>query len=172
MSERYCQNPTCHTRNTFSRIRGVKGAKVLRTKKITTKYDYTKYLNYFCDYTCMINWLNKNIERCVLTLGLITKPSETPIDIVNEERKDYYGNDYTRKIVVPLLNSSIKSFSVTHSHSSMSAIIIHPSVIVFQQLFFISLCANSFCILLEDHDITLHPSDVAISTELSVDSLS
>jgi len=104
MSERYCQNPTCHTRNTFSRIRGVKGAKVLRTKKITNKYDYTKYLNYFCDYTCMINWLNKNIDRCVLTLGLITKPSETPIDIVNEERKDYYGNDYTRKTVVPLSN--------------------------------------------------------------------
>ena len=104
MSERYCQNPTCHTRNTFSRIRGVKGAKVLRTKKITRSYDYLLYLNYFCDQTCMLNWLNKNIDRCIGTLGLITKPSETPIDIVNEQRKDYYGNDYTRKTVVPLSN--------------------------------------------------------------------
>ena len=102
MSERYCQNPTCHTRNTLSRIRGVKGAKVLRTKKITHQYDYSKYLNYFCDYTCMINWLNENIDRCIATLGLITKPSETPVQITEKICKDWSGNDYIERKVIPL----------------------------------------------------------------------
>jgi len=104
MQERYCQNPTCHTRDTVSRIRGVKGAKVLRTKKITYLNHYNKCFNYFCDQTCLMNWLQENIDRCIGTIGLITKPSETPINIIEEVRQDYYGKDFIVKTIIPLSN--------------------------------------------------------------------
>ena len=33
----YCHGPNCHTYHTQSRIRGVKGNKVLRTRKVSKK---------------------------------------------------------------------------------------------------------------------------------------
>ena len=37
----WCHNPKCHTYHTTDRIRGVKGSKVLRTRKIRVR-DYSK----------------------------------------------------------------------------------------------------------------------------------
>ena len=33
----WCHGPECHTRHTVDRVRGVKGSKVLRTRKIKEK---------------------------------------------------------------------------------------------------------------------------------------
>jgi hypothetical protein len=60
MSKHICQGPLCHTYDTQSRIRGVKGSKVLRTRN--ARYDNVlqkkhEWLNnweyFFCDERCM-----------------------------------------------------------------------------------------------------------------------
>jgi hypothetical protein len=61
---------------------------------------------------------------------------------------------------------------VTHTNSSMSAMIIHPVATFFQMVFLNDICKYSFKILLLDQETTVHPREVAISTELSVDWLS
>ena len=35
----WCHGPECHKSHTQDRIRGVKGPKVLRTKKVTNRYN-------------------------------------------------------------------------------------------------------------------------------------
>jgi hypothetical protein len=46
----WCHGPSCHTQHTQDRIRGVKGSKVLRTKKIKqfNTQPYINFYNYFC----------------------------------------------------------------------------------------------------------------------------
>ena len=39
----WCHNPKCHTYHTTDRIRGVKGKKVLRTRKIKVRDNYSRY---------------------------------------------------------------------------------------------------------------------------------
>ena len=41
----WCHGPSCHTQHTQDRIRGVKGSKVLRTKKI--KQFNTQHTNFY-----------------------------------------------------------------------------------------------------------------------------
>ena len=62
----WCHGPRCHTSHTQDRIRGVKGSKVLRTRKV--KQDqwnsgerYNMYSN-FCSQGCKNEWLNTHME--------------------------------------------------------------------------------------------------------------
>ena len=53
MAKHICQGPKCHTYDTQSRIRGTKGAKVLRTR--TARYDMNEWISkknekVFCYY--------------------------------------------------------------------------------------------------------------------------
>jgi hypothetical protein len=99
-----CQGPECHTYDTQSRVRGVKGAKVLRTRNARydlqdSRYNDSEWVKpwefYFCDERCMNVWLNTHMTQLINYVGLKTKPSETPIDIVQELRKDWAGHEYT-----------------------------------------------------------------------------
>ena len=82
MSEyKWCHGPNCHKRPTTTRVRGVKGNKVLRTRKIPYNSHYENYYTpykYFCDQTCMHDFLSKHIEEFV-RLHPRTEALETPI---------------------------------------------------------------------------------------------
>ena len=101
MAKHLCQGPKCHTYDTQSRIRGPKGAKVLRTRN--ARYDIDLVHNdwamnweyYFCDDRCLHNWLNEHMTQLINYVGINKKPSETPIDIVQETRTNWSGNEYT-----------------------------------------------------------------------------
>ena len=73
----WCHGPECHKRKTTTRVRGVKGNKVLRTMKIKT--DRVGIWNYFCDQTCMHDFIYKHIEQFA---QLHPRPEalETPIE--------------------------------------------------------------------------------------------
>ena len=44
----WCHGPSCHTKETVDRVRGVKGSKVLRTRKIkTTSWNRDYWFSYF-----------------------------------------------------------------------------------------------------------------------------
>ena len=106
MSEyNYCHGPNCHTYHTVSRIRGVKGNKVLRTRKVSRSYwqsknDFgTKYWDYFCDDRCKHDFLDKHLQA-ILRLEPRSEPLETPVDIVKETKQYGYGDrTYTDTII-------------------------------------------------------------------------
>ena len=103
----WCHGPKCHKRHTTTRVRGVKGSKVLRTKKVPYSshcaQHWKPYL-YFCDQTCMHDFIFKHIEE-IVQLHPRTEALETPIDVVVENRTDYFGNPYKQKIIKEVDNN-------------------------------------------------------------------
>ena len=97
-----CHGPKCHKSHTQDRIRGVKGSKVLRTIKI--KQDRVSIWNYFCDQTCMHDFIVKYINEFA-RLHPRLEALETPIE-VSKETDNWYGRDYTRTIIKEVDNNS------------------------------------------------------------------
>ena len=99
-----CQGPKCHTYDTQSRIRGPKGAKVLRTRNARWDIDSQNdwgYIwdRYFCDERCMNDWLEVHMTQLINYVGIKTKPQESPIDIELTTHKAWNGQDYTRTTI-------------------------------------------------------------------------
>ena len=95
MSEHvWCHGPSCHTSHTQDRIRGVKGSKVLRTRKVKQYSNNINMYSYFCSNGCYNDFANKHIER-VIAIEPRTMPLETPIDVVKEQKTDYFDRPYT-----------------------------------------------------------------------------
>ena len=60
-------------------MRGVKGSKVLRTRKIKTRnWNRGNWYNYFCGNRCYDEYVNKHIEQ-VIAIAPRTEALETPI---------------------------------------------------------------------------------------------
>ena len=78
-------------------MRGVKGNKVLRTVKINVDNNYRNgYWKYFCDQTCMHDFIYKHIEEFA-QLHPRTECLETPSnDPVKEKHGTPYGYSWTR----------------------------------------------------------------------------
>ena len=75
----WCHGPKCHKRHTTTRVRGVKGSKVLRTVKIAlNNYRSGTIWKYFCDQTCMHNFIHTHAEEFI-ALHPRTEALETPI---------------------------------------------------------------------------------------------
>ena len=75
----WCHGPRCHKRPTTTRVRGVKGSKVLRTVKIAlNNYRADTIWKYFCDQTCMHNFICKHAKEFI-ALHPRTEALETPI---------------------------------------------------------------------------------------------
>ena len=101
----WCHGPHCHERKTTTRVRGVKGSKVLRTMKIARGYpDGRGVWNYFCDQTCMHDFFWKHYREFI-ALYPRTEALETPIDVEVETRTDYFGNPYKQKVIKEVDNN-------------------------------------------------------------------
>ena len=95
----WCHGPNCHTSHTQDRIRGVKGSKVLRTRKVrqdqwNTGQHFSMY-SYFCSQGCYNDFANKHV-RVVIAIAPRTEALETPIDVVKEQATDWRGQPYIR----------------------------------------------------------------------------
>ena len=93
MSYNWCHNPDCHTYHTTDRIRGVKGSKVLRTRKIKVRdysqsYYWQGWENHFCRVACFFNYVKKHVAE-IVALAPVHEPSEKPIDVIVENRDTY-----------------------------------------------------------------------------------
>ena len=84
MSEyNWCHNPDCHKIETQSRIRGTGDNKVLRTMRIKVgRYgEYQPNIwNYFCNQSCLMQFLNKFGQEIANTYS-VKQPSETPVKV-------------------------------------------------------------------------------------------
>ena len=76
----WCHGPKCHESRTQDRVRGVKGSKVLRTKKIkTAKWNVDNGYQYFCSTGCWNDFFLKYAQQCV-AIAPRHEPLETPIE--------------------------------------------------------------------------------------------
>ena len=103
----WCHGPNCHKRETTTRVRGVKGSKVLRTMKINVSGKYPQGVwKYFCDQTCMHDFIHTHAEEFI---ALHPRPEalETPIkDPVKTTHTTSYGYRYTNTEIKPIDNNT------------------------------------------------------------------
>ena len=114
MTRHYCQGTKCHTYDTQSRIRGVKGAKVLRTRYAygsSDSWNTNRWELYFCDERCMNDWLREHIANFMNIVGIKTKPQETPIEVIKEVKTGWRG-EYV-DTTIKLLNQPTQEDTVT-----------------------------------------------------------
>jgi hypothetical protein len=104
----WCHGPSCHKSHTQDRIRGVKGSKVLRTKKVAQgTYNSGEHLNmysYFCSQRCYNDFANTYVQQ-VIAIAPRTEPLETPIDVVKEQTTDWQGNPYIETKIIAVDNN-------------------------------------------------------------------
>jgi hypothetical protein len=107
MSEHvWCHGPSCHLNHTLDRVRGSKGSKVLRTRKIQFNPEYINMYSYFCSNGCYNEFANKYIQQ-VIAIAPRTEPLETPIEVTKEQRQ--YGwrdGTYTETVINRVDSSS------------------------------------------------------------------
>ena len=81
MSYNWCHGPKCHTSHTVDRIRGNKGNKVLRTRKITeTNWNSNTVWSHFCSQGCWNDFAFAHWDEFI-RLHPRTEPLETPIEV-------------------------------------------------------------------------------------------
>ena len=100
----WCHGPNCHTSHTQDRIRGVKGSKVLRTRKVKRAGEHMSMYSYFCSNSCYNNFAHKHIQE-IVAIAPRTEALETPIDVVKEHARDWSGRDYIETKIIAVDNN-------------------------------------------------------------------
>jgi len=102
----WCHGPQCHKKHTVDRVRGVKGSKVLRTRKIKTYNGNRGWYNFFCSQGCYDDFANTYINQ-VLAIAPRTECLETPIqDPVKTKHTSSYGYSWTTTEIKEVDNNS------------------------------------------------------------------
>ena len=101
MSEsKWRHGPNRHTHHTQDRIRGVKGNKVLRTKRIKqNSWNENSYYSTFCSQGCYTDFLNAHWDEFT-RLHPRTEPLETPINVTKENYENRWGSHVITNIEV------------------------------------------------------------------------
>ena len=95
----WCHGPNCHTNHTVDRVRGSKGAKVLRTRKIKFyESRYNNFYNYFCSNSCYNDFAHKYVQQ-IIAIAPRREPLETPVNVTKEEREGWSGQTYIRTTI-------------------------------------------------------------------------
>ena len=102
----WCHGPKCHKSHTQDRIRGVKGSKVLRTRKIKqTQWNHNNQFSHFCSQGCWNDFAFTHWEEFI---NLHPRPEalETPIEVEVETLTDWRGQPYQSKVIKKIDNNS------------------------------------------------------------------
>ena len=102
----WCHGPECHTKVTTDRVRGSKGSKVLRTRKIKINDNGypSGFYKYFCSNGCYNDFANENAEQ-IIKIAPRHEPLETPIEVREETQvRRWDGFEYKTKVIDKLSN--------------------------------------------------------------------
>ena len=86
----WCHNPNCHTIETQSRVRGSGTNKVLRTRKIKVRENFSDchwwqgWENHFCNLSCFFQFTKIHWQE-IVRIAPGTKAQETPIKVEKEK---------------------------------------------------------------------------------------
>ena len=103
----WCHGPKCHKSHTLDRVRGVKGSKVLRTRKVKpySRPPYTNLYDYFCSLGCYNDFAQTHIRE-IVAIAPRTEALETPIqDPVKTTHTTSYGYTYTDTKIIEVDNA-------------------------------------------------------------------
>jgi len=103
----WCHGPECHTKQTQDRVRGVKGNKVLRTRKVKVSeyWSVNSSWNYFCSHHCQQDFWNAYGPQ-IRAIAPRNEPLETPVNVSKEERTNTWSDrTYTETIIEPINNN-------------------------------------------------------------------
>jgi cytoskeletal protein RodZ len=97
----WCHGPQCHEKHTVDRVRGVKGSKVLRTRKIKlNQWNSSGQWGFFCSNHCQ-NDFWKTYATQIVAIAPRTEALETPINVTKEVHEStYWGRQINTKIEV------------------------------------------------------------------------
>ena len=104
----WCHGPNCHTYSTTDRVRGSKGSKVLRTRKVKQHNGIqlgTSFYNWFCSNGCYNDFANKHVEQ-IIRIAPRPTPLETPIEDPKKETEHHRWGSYTRTIINKIDNEN------------------------------------------------------------------
>ena len=88
----WCHGPKCHTNHTVDRVRGVKGSKVLRTRKIKQdSWNSNTFFSHFCSQGCWNDFAHAHWEEFI-RLHPRTEALETPI--LDPKKECYHTSSY------------------------------------------------------------------------------
>ena len=92
----WCHGPECHTKVTTDRVRGSKGSKVLRTRKVKQHTEYSHYnpnswYNWFCSMGCYNDFANEHADA-MRRIAPRTEPLETRIE---DPKKTEHSHEYS-----------------------------------------------------------------------------
>ena len=107
MSHVWCHGPNCHTYVTTDRVRGSKGSKVLRTRKLKIHNpNYIHMYSYFCSNSCYNEFANKYIEQ-IIRIAPRLEPLETKIEDPKREKcTTGWGHTYYTTTINKIDNDS------------------------------------------------------------------
>ena len=97
----WCHGPTCHEKATTDRVRGTKGNKVLRTRKvkISSYGEPNMSWNWFCSHTCERDFWDKYGNQ-IRQIAPRTEALETPIeDPKKTTTTTEWGYTYTDTVI-------------------------------------------------------------------------
>ena len=101
----WCHGPSCHKSHTQDRIRGVKGSKVLRTKKVKEQtWTSTSFYAYFCSQGCYNDFANTYVQQ-VIAIAPRTEALETPINVTKEQSTGWNGHTYMETKITTVDNN-------------------------------------------------------------------
>ena len=101
----WCHGPECHTKVTTDRVRGSKGSKVLRTRKVK-QWGTASLYNWFCSQSCYNDFANTYVQQ-IIRIAPRTEPLETPIhDPKRTEHEGWGGHKYYHTEITKVDNES------------------------------------------------------------------
>ena len=109
----WCHGPMCHTYTTQDRVRGTKGSKVLRTRKVKQDtdrswYNPNNFYNYFCSQSCYNEFANTHAQQ-IIRIAPRTEPLETRIeDPVKTKHETGYGRTYYDTTIKERVDTSME----------------------------------------------------------------
>ena len=97
----WCHGPECHERHTQDRVRGVKGSKVLRTRKIKLNtWNRNNAWALFCSQGCYNDFFHKYVNE-IVAIAPRTEALETPVNVSKETvNHPYWGKQTNTEIKV------------------------------------------------------------------------
>ena len=104
----WCHGPSCHTYTTQDRVRGSKGSKVLRTRKIKViNNGYPSGIwQYFCSNGCYNDFAREHAEQ-IIKIEPRHEPLETRIeDPKKTKHETSWGHTYTHTTINKLDESN------------------------------------------------------------------
>ena len=104
----WCHGPSCHTYTTQDRVRGSKGSKVLRTRKIKINDNGwpSGIWQYFCSNGCYNDFAREHAEQ-IIKIEPRHEPLETRIeDPKKTKHETSWGHTYTHTTINKLDESN------------------------------------------------------------------